>query len=64
MPAGLLLTAGASYNRLRYRISRLSDAATSPNGYELERKEEAVSSGFDRVTKDRADKVRNCESIG
>ncbi|RSK44060.1 TonB-dependent receptor family protein [Hymenobacter rigui] len=37
LPAGLLLTAGASYNRLRYRISRLSDAATNPAGYELER---------------------------
>ncbi len=37
LPAGLLLTAGASYNRLRYRISRLSDAATNPTGYELER---------------------------
>ncbi|UOQ76482.1 hypothetical protein MUN84_18350 [Hymenobacter sp. 5516J-16] len=30
LPAGLLLTAGASYNRLRYRISRISDAATRP----------------------------------
>ncbi|MFD2785249.1 TonB-dependent receptor [Hymenobacter rubripertinctus] len=37
LPAGLLLTAGASYNRLRYRISRLSDAATNPTGYELTR---------------------------
>lgn len=37
LPAGLLLTAGASYNRLRYRISRLSDAATRPSAYELER---------------------------
>ncbi|MET4107048.1 TonB-dependent receptor [Hymenobacter sp. UYP22] len=37
LPAGLLLTAGASYNRLRYRISRLSDAATKPTGYRLER---------------------------
>ncbi|WP_165768276.1 TonB-dependent receptor family protein [Hymenobacter amundsenii] len=37
LPAGLLLTAGASYNRLRYRISRLSDAAANPAGYELER---------------------------
>ena len=37
LPAGLLLTAGASYNRLRYRISRLSDAATNPTGYALER---------------------------
>ncbi|MBT9393823.1 TonB-dependent receptor plug domain-containing protein [Hymenobacter sp. NST-14] len=37
LPAGLQLTAGASYNRLRYRISRLSDAATNPAGYELAR---------------------------
>ncbi|GGG34667.1 TonB-dependent receptor family protein [Hymenobacter glacieicola] len=37
LPAGLLLTAGASYNRLRYRISRISDAATRPNAYQLER---------------------------
>ncbi|MDU0371411.1 TonB-dependent receptor family protein [Hymenobacter endophyticus] len=37
LPAGLLLTAGASYNRLRYRISRLSDAATNPTGSTLER---------------------------
>jgi len=37
LPAGLLLTAGVSYNRLRYRISRLSDAATNPTGYALER---------------------------
>ncbi|RPD45024.1 TonB-dependent receptor [Hymenobacter sediminis] len=37
LPAGLLLTAGASYNRLRYRISRLSDAAARPADYELER---------------------------
>ena len=37
LPAGLLLTAGASYNRLRYRISRLSDAATNPAGYEVAR---------------------------
>ncbi|WP_180754574.1 TonB-dependent receptor plug domain-containing protein [Hymenobacter sp. DG01] len=37
LPAGLLLTAGASYNRLRYRISRLSDAATRPDAYALER---------------------------
>jgi iron complex outermembrane receptor protein len=33
LPAGLLLTAGASYNRLRYQIARVSSAATSPNGY-------------------------------
>ncbi|SET57023.1 TonB-dependent receptor [Hymenobacter actinosclerus] len=37
LPAELLLTVGASYNRLRYRISRLSDAATNPDGYELSR---------------------------
>ncbi|UPL50152.1 TonB-dependent receptor family protein [Hymenobacter sublimis] len=37
LPAGLLLTAGASYNRLRYRISRISDAATRPEAYQLER---------------------------
>jgi iron complex outermembrane receptor protein len=33
LPAGLLLTAGASYNRLRYQIARVSSAAASPNGY-------------------------------
>jgi iron complex outermembrane receptor protein len=33
LPAGLLLTAGASYNRLRYNIARMSSAATNPNGY-------------------------------
>ncbi|GAB3226566.1 TonB-dependent receptor [Hymenobacter seoulensis] len=37
LPAGFLLTAGASYNRLRYRISRISDAATAPDGYQLTR---------------------------
>lgn len=37
LPAGLLLTAGASYNRLRYRIARLSDAARRPNAYRFER---------------------------
>ncbi|MBT2557154.1 TonB-dependent receptor plug domain-containing protein [Hymenobacter sp. ISL-91] len=37
LPAELLLTVGASYNRLRYRISRLSDAATNPTGYALSR---------------------------
>ncbi|SDY32437.1 TonB-dependent receptor family protein [Hymenobacter psychrophilus] len=37
LPAELLLTVGASYNRLRYRISRLSDAAANPMGYELNR---------------------------
>ena len=33
LPAGLLLTAGASYNRLRYQLARVSAAATNPNGY-------------------------------
>ena len=33
LPAGLLLTAGASYNRLRYNIARVSSAATNPTGY-------------------------------
>ncbi|GAB3638376.1 TonB-dependent receptor [Hymenobacter arcticus] len=33
LPAGLLLTAGASYNRLRYQIARVSSAATNPGGY-------------------------------
>ncbi|RZL15988.1 MAG: TonB-dependent receptor [Hymenobacter sp.] len=33
LPAGLLLTAGASYNRLRYQIARISSAATNPGGY-------------------------------
>jgi iron complex outermembrane receptor protein len=33
LPAGLLLTAGASYNRLRYQIARVSSAATNPSGY-------------------------------
>ncbi|MGI4874126.1 MAG: TonB-dependent receptor family protein [Janthinobacterium lividum] len=36
LPAGLLLTAGVSYNRLRYRIARLSAAATNPSGYAVE----------------------------
>ena len=35
LPAGFLLTAGASYNRLRYNIARVSSAATIPNGYEV-----------------------------
>ncbi|QNH61157.1 TonB-dependent receptor family protein [Hymenobacter sediminicola] len=30
LPAGLLLTAGASYNRLRYHIHRLTEAVTPP----------------------------------
>ena len=33
LPAGLLLTAGASYNRLRYQIARVSSAAANPAGY-------------------------------
>ena len=33
LPAGLLLTAGLSYNHLRYGIARLSAAATNPTGY-------------------------------
>jgi len=33
LPAGFLLTAGASYNRLRYNIARVSSAATNPSGY-------------------------------
>jgi iron complex outermembrane receptor protein len=35
LPAGFLLTAGASYNRLRYGLARVSSAATNPNGYEV-----------------------------
>ncbi|RYU79569.1 TonB-dependent receptor family protein [Hymenobacter persicinus] len=37
LPAGLLATAGASYNRLAYRITRVSDAVAKPAGYELRR---------------------------
>ncbi|AMR29293.1 hypothetical protein A0257_20785 [Hymenobacter psoromatis] len=33
LPAGFLLTAGASYNRLRYQIDRISSAAANPTGY-------------------------------
>ena len=33
LPAGFLLTAGASYNRLRYQIDRISSAAANPAGY-------------------------------
>ena len=33
LPAGLLLTAGASYHQLRYRLARVSAAATNPAGY-------------------------------
>ena len=35
LPAGLLLTAGASYNRLRYQLARVSNAATNPAGYQV-----------------------------
>ena len=35
LPAGFLLTAGASYNRLRYGLARVSSAATNPSGYEV-----------------------------
>ncbi|WP_460503698.1 TonB-dependent receptor domain-containing protein, partial [Hymenobacter agri] len=37
LPAGLLLTAAASYNRLRYGIVRSSAAATNPSGYRFAR---------------------------
>ncbi|QNE38570.1 TonB-dependent receptor plug domain-containing protein [Hymenobacter sp. NBH84] len=37
LPADFLLTVAASYNRLRYRIARVSDATTNPDGYELTR---------------------------
>lgn len=37
LPADFLLTVAASYNRLRYRIARVSDAATNPGGYEFAR---------------------------
>jgi iron complex outermembrane receptor protein len=37
LPAGFLLTAGASYNRLRYQIARISSAATNPGGYGVAR---------------------------
>ena len=37
LPADLLLTVAASYNRLRYRIARVSDATTNPGGYEFGR---------------------------
>ena len=35
LPLGLLLTAGASYNRLRYDLARVSSAATNPTGYQV-----------------------------
>ena len=37
LPAGFLLTAGASYNRLRYQIDRVSSAAANPSGYGVAR---------------------------
>ena len=37
LPAGLLLTAAASYNRLRYGITRNSAAAANPTGYRFVR---------------------------
>ena len=37
LPAGLLLTAAASYNRLRYGIVRNSAAATNPSSYQFAR---------------------------
>jgi len=37
LPAGLLLTAAASYNRLRYGITRSSAAAADPTGYRFAR---------------------------
>ncbi len=36
LPAGLLLTAGASYHRLRYRLARVSAAASNPASYVTE----------------------------
>lgn len=37
LPAGLLLTVAASYNRLRYSIERVSDALAKPNAYRFRR---------------------------
>ncbi|GAC1368482.1 MAG: TonB-dependent receptor [Hymenobacter sp.] len=37
LPADWLLTVAASYNRLCYRIARVSDAAARPDGYLFER---------------------------
>ena len=37
LPAAFLLTVAASYNRLRYGIARVSDAATNPAGYRFGR---------------------------
>jgi iron complex outermembrane receptor protein len=53
LPAGFLLTAGASYNRLRYQIARISSAATNPTGYGIARDISAyasVSTGFSPPT--------------
>lgn len=38
LPSGWLLTLGASYNRLAYRIARVSDAATQPDTYQFKRR--------------------------
>jgi len=37
LPADLLLTVAASYNRLRYRIARVSNAAPRPDNYQFGR---------------------------
>ncbi len=37
LPADFLLTVAASYNRLRYRIERVSDVLTKPNAYRFAR---------------------------
>ncbi|WP_460610525.1 TonB-dependent receptor family protein [Hymenobacter terrigena] len=37
LPASFQLTVAASYNRLRHRIARVSDAATNPTGYQFSR---------------------------
>ena len=37
LPADFLLTVAASYNRLRYRIARVSDAARRPDSYQFSR---------------------------
>ncbi|WP_324671552.1 TonB-dependent receptor family protein [Hymenobacter sp. GOD-10R] len=37
LPAGFLATVAASYNRQRYRIARISDAAKQPTNYQFER---------------------------
>ncbi|GAB3572546.1 TonB-dependent receptor [Hymenobacter daeguensis] len=37
LPADFQLTVAASYNRLRHRIARVSDAAANPGGYEFGR---------------------------